>query len=108
MNTYITLNINLNASKHLPEGAELNLECTKEYIQKSLGEPSFIGVVYGETGRTIVVQYKNLEFVQPRLYSLARDLKLDYIAYRTQDGTGVVGEYAHAYNDEEFVEATPL
>ena len=97
------LNINLSASKHLPEGAELNLEYAEEYIQKSLGEPSFIGVVHGETGRTIVVQYKYVDFVQPRLYSLARDLKLDFIAYRIQDGATVlggalVGEYAHEWN----------
>ena len=109
MNTYITLNINLSASKHLPEGAELSLEHVKDYIQESLGEPSFIGVSHGETARTIVLQYKYVDFVRTRLYSLARDLKLDYIAYRIQDGTAiegeVLGEYAHEYN-EEFVEAT--
>ena len=112
MKTYITLNINLNASKHLPEGAELHLQSAEDYIQKSLGEPIFIGVSRGETGRTIVMQYKYVEFVLPRLYSLARDLKLDYIAYSIQEDDdtvlGVIGEYAHEYNDEFVVASTNL
>ena len=112
MKTYITLNINLSASKHLPEGAELHLQYAEDYIHKSIGEPSFIGVFHGAAARTLVVQYKYTEFVLSRLYRLARDLKLDYIAYHIQDGgvlnKGVVGDYAYAYayNYDDFVVAS--
>ena len=102
MQTYITLNVAL---------AELHLKDVEDYLQKALGEPSFIGVAQSETGRTLVVQYKYTEFVFESLARVTRDLGLDYITYRVQDGsviyTGVASDYAYtytyAYND--FVEA---
>ena len=103
--TYITLNITL---------AELNLKGVEEYLQKALGEPSFIGVSEGENGRTLVVQYKDAESVLCKLYRVARDLQQDCIPYRIQDGRvlnkGVAGDYDHdhayTYNYDSFVEAT--
>ena len=103
MNTYITLNITL---------AEMNLKEVEDYLQKALGEPSFIGVSEGETGRTLVVQYKDAESVLCKLYRLAHELQQDCITYRIQDGNvlekGVVGDYAYAYayNYNDFVVAS--
>ena len=103
MNTYITLNITL---------AEMNLKEVEDYLQKALGEPSFIGVSEGETGRTLVVQYKDAKSVLCKLYRLAHELQQDYITYRIQDGNvlekGVVGDYAYAYayNYNDFVVAS--
>ena len=101
--TYITLNITL---------AEMNLKEVEDYLQKALGEPSFIGVSEGETGRTLVVQYKDAESVLCKLYRLAHELQQDCITYRIQDGNvlekGVVGDYAYAYayNYNDFVVAS--
>ena len=88
----ITLNIGL---------TEMNLKAVEDYLQKALGEPSFIGVADGATERTLVVQYKYTEFVLERLSRVARDLKVACIPYRIQDGSvlnkGVAGDYVHAY-----------
>ena len=55
------------------------------------------------TEKTVVVSYSDAEYVLPKLFSLARELKQDCIAYTVQDGYDVlggalVGEYAHEWN----------
>ena len=103
----ITLNIGLEVSKHyLPEGAagmQLQYEHVKEYLEIILGAPIQIGLAQSTTEKTVVVVYSNVEAVLPRLFSLARELKQDCIAYAVQDGYdelggALVGEYAHEWN----------
>lgn len=104
---YITLNIGLAVSKHyMPEGvAEMQLayEYVKEYLEKVLGKPNYIGMAISATEETVVVQYSNVEYVLKKLYWIADVLKQDCIAYAIQDGGrclggALVGEYAHEWN----------
>ena len=110
----ITLNIGLDVSKHyLPEGAtgmQLQYDHVKQYLEITLGAPLCIGLAQSTTEKTVVVVYSNVEAVLPRLFSLARELKQDCIAYAVQDGYDVlggalVGEYAHEWNYGIFNEA---
>ena len=110
----ITLNIGLEVSKHyLPEGAvgvHLQYEHVKEYLEITIGTPIYIGLTQSATEKTVVVEYSNVEAVLPRLFSLARELKQDYIAYSVQYagrclGGALVGEYAHQWNYGIFNEA---
>ena len=103
----ITLNIGLNVSKnYLPEGVaemQLQYEYVKEYLEKVLGKPNYIGLAQSATEKTVVVEYSNIELVVQKLFSLAREFKQDCIAYSVQDGDDVlggalVGEYAHEWN----------
>ena len=114
----ITLNIGLDVSKHyLPEGvAEMKLqyEYVKEYLEITLGTPMQIQLAQSATEKTVVVRYSYAEDVLPKLFSLARDLKQDFIAYSIKDNDGnvlggaLVGEYAHewsygVFNEEQFL-----
>ena len=110
----ITLNIGLNVSKnYLPEGAvgmQLQYEHVKEYLEIKIGAPVQIGLAQSGTEKTVVVSYNNVEDVLPKLFSLARGLKQDYIAYSVQYagrclGGALVGEYAHEWNYGIFNEA---
>ena len=111
----ITLNIGLQVSEHYtPSGVAemyLQLEYVKDYLQKALGDSSFIGVSESATERTVVVQYKDAESVLFKLYRLADELQQDCIAYRIQDDDGtviggaLVGAYAHEWNYGIFNEA---
>ena len=103
----ITLNIGLEVSKHyLPEGAtgmQLQYEHVKEYLEIILGAPMQIQLSQSATEKTVVVSYSDADAVLPKLFSLARGLKQDCIAYSVQDGYDVlggalVGEYAHEWN----------
>ena len=103
----ITLNIGLEVSKHyLPEGAtgmQLQYDHVKEYLEITLGAPMQIQLSQSATEKTVVVSYSDAEDVLPKLFSLARELKQDCIAYSVQDGYdalggALVGEYAHEWN----------
>ena len=114
-NTYITLNIGLEVSKHyLPEGVagmQLQYEYVKEYLETVLGKPLFIGLAQSATEETVVVQYNRVEDVLHNVYWIAQDLKQDCIAYSIQDDDGkdlggaLVGKYAHEWNYGIFNEA---
>ena len=110
----ITLNIGLNVSKnYLPDGVaemQLQYEYVKEYLEKVLGEPVYIGLAQSATEKTVVVEYSNVETVLQKLFWLAFELEQDCIAYRVQDGDNVlggalVGSYAHKWNYGIFNEA---
>ena len=110
----ITLNIGLEVStNYLPYGAEemhLQYEYVEAYLEKVLGKPICIGLAQSDTEKTVVVAYSNVELVLPKLFSLARALKQDCIAYSVQYGCEVlggalVGEYAHEWNHGIFNEA---
>ena len=110
----ITLNIGLEVSKnYLPEGAEgmqLQYDYVKDFLEATLGTPLYIGLAQSVTEKTVVVAYTNVEDVLPKLFSLARELKQDCIAYSVQYGYEVlggalVGEYAHEWNHGIFNEA---
>ena len=115
MNTYITLNIGLAVSKnYLPEGVagmHLQYGYVKEYLEKVLGKPLFIGLAQSATEDTVVVQYNRVEAVLHNVYWIAQDLKQDCIAYSIQDDDGkdlggaLVGKYAHEWNYGIFNEA---
>ena len=103
----ITLNIGLEVSKrYLPEcatGMQLQYEHVKEYLEIKIGAPMQIQLSQSATEKTVVVSYSDAEAVLPKLFSLARELKQDCIAYTVQDGYDVlggalVGEYAHEWN----------
>ena len=114
----ITLNIGLNVSKnYLPDGVaemQLQYEYVKEYLEKVLGEPVYIGLAQSATEKTVVVEYSNVETVLQKLFWLAFELEQDCIAYRVQDGDNVlggalVGAYAHEwnygiFNEEYFIQ----
>ena len=110
----ITLNIGLKFSKnYLPYGAEemhLPYEYVKAFLEKVLGTPSYIEMGQSTTEQSVIVEYTNVEDVLPELFSLARELKQDCIAYSVQYGCEVlggalVGEYAHQWNYGIFNEA---
>ena len=117
----IVLNIGLQVSKHhLPEGVasmELQYKYVKDFLEAALGKPHCIGLAQSTTERTVVVQYQEAYYVLCRLYSLAKELKQDCIAYKVQDADGVmyggalVGEYAHEWNygifNEEYFITQP-
>ena len=114
----ITLNIGLEVSNnYLPEGAagmQLQYKHVKNCLEKVLGKPSCIGIARSNTEKTVVAQYKEVQSVLSKLYTLALELQQDCIAYEVQDSDGVVlggalvGEYAHygAYDEEYFIPAT--
>lgn len=104
---HITLNIGLGVSTHyMPEGVvemQLQYEYVKEYLEKVLGKPSYIGLAHSTTEKTIVTSYSDAGAVLKKLYWLADALKQDCIAYAIQDGGrclggALVGEYAHEWN----------
>ena len=110
----ITLNIGLEVSKHyLPEGVagmQLQFKHVREVLDKAFGKPNSIGMARSTTEKTVVVSYSNAEDVLPKLFSLARELKQDCIAYSVRDGYdelggALVGEYAHEWNHGIFNEA---
>ena len=103
----ITLNIGLNVSKnYLPGGVaemQLQYEYVKEYLEKVLGKPNYIGLAQSATEKTVVVEYSNIELVVQKLFWLAHEFEQDCIAYCVQDGATVlggalVGNYAHEWN----------
>ena len=112
----ITLNIGLEVSNnYLPEGVagmQLQDKHVKDCLEKSFGKPNCIGIARSATEKTVVVQYKDVRAVLSKLYTLARELQQDCIAYQVRDGEGnalggaLVGEYAHEWNygvfDEEY------
>ena len=110
----ITLNIGLEVSKHyMPEGVEemkLQYEHVKEYLEITIGAPMQIQLSQSATEKTVVVSYSDAEAVLPKLFSLARELKQDCIAYSVKDNEGnvlggaLVGEYAHEWNYGVFNE----
>ena len=120
----ITLNIGLEVSKHyLPEGVagmQLRYKHVRNYLEKALGKPSFIGIARSATEKTVVVQYDvqtDVQEVVSNLYLLAHELGQDCIAYSIQDDDGkelggaLVGKYAHEwnyglFNIEYFIPAT--
>ena len=88
----------------------MQYEYVEAYLEKVLGTPMQIGLAQSATEKTVVVAYSNVEDVLPKLFSLARELKQDYIAYSVQYGYEVlggalVGEYAHEWNHGIFNEA---
>lgn len=104
---HITLNIGLGVSKHyMPEGVaemQLQYEYIRDYLEKVIGKPSYIGLAQSATEETVVVQYSNVEYVLKKLYWLANALKQDCIAYAVTEcanviGGALVGEYAHEWN----------
>ena len=110
----ITLNIGLNVSEYyLPDGVgqmRLTYEYVKEYLEKELGTPSYIGLAQSATEPTVVVEYTNVEDILPRLFWLAHELKQDCIAYSVQYsdrplGGALVGRHAYAWNFGIFNEA---
>ena len=110
----IILNIGLEVSKnYLPAGVDemhLQYEYVKEYLEKVLGTPSYIGLAQSTTEKTVVVEYTNVEAVLPKLFWLAHEFKQDCIAYAIQYGGrclggALVGEYAHEWNYGIFNEA---
>ena len=110
----ITLNIGLNVSKnYLPEGVEamqLQYEYVKKYLEITIGTPMQIQLSQSATEKTVVVSYSDAGAVLPKLFSLARELKQDCIAYSVRDGYdelggALVGEYAHEWNYGIFNEA---
>ena len=110
----ITLNIGLAVSQnYLPSGVEkmhLQYEDVKQHLEKVLGTPMQIQLAQSATEKTVVVAYSNVEAVLPKLFSLARELKQDCIAYSVQDdvtvlGGALVGEYAHEWNHGIYSEA---
>ena len=110
----ITLNIGLAVSKnYLPEGvAEMELEYKyiKEYLEKVLGSPIYIGLAQSATEKTVVVEYTNVESVLQKLFWIAHEFKQDCIAYAIQYGGrclggALVGKYAHEWNYGIFNEA---
>ena len=110
----ITLNIGLAVSKnYLPSGVEemhLQYEYVKEYLEKVLGKPSYIGLAQSATEKTVVVEYTDVELVLQKLFWLAHVFKQDCIAYAIKDGATVlggalVGNYAHEWNYGIFNEA---
>ena len=111
----ITLNIGLQVSNnYLPEGVEemkLQYEHVEEYLEITLGTPMQIQLAQSATEKTVVVRYSYAEDVLPKLFSLARELKQDYIAYSIKDNAGnvlggaLVGEYAHEWSYGVFNEA---
>ena len=111
---YITLNIGLTVSKnYLPEGVaemQLTYEYVKDYLEATLGTPSYIELAQSATERTVVVEYSNVEAVLQKLFWLAHEFKQDCIAYSVQYsgrclGGALVGEYAHQWNYGIFNEA---
>ena len=112
---HITLNIGLAVSKnYLPEGVaemQLQYEYVKEYLEKVLGKPSYIGVTQSATEKTVVAEYSNVEAVLQKLFWLAHEFKQDCIAYSVQDndgnvlGSALVGKYAHEWNNGTFDKA---
>ena len=103
----ITLNIGLEVSKnYLPSGVEemhLQYEYVKEYLEKVLGKPSYIGLAQSATEKTVVAEYSNVDLVTAKLFWLAHEFKQDCIAYSVHDGANVlggalVGNYAHEWN----------
>lgn len=103
----ITLNIGLEVSKrYLPEcvtGMQLQYEHVKEYLEIKNRCTCTDSAVAERYRKTVVVSYSDAEAVLPKLFSLARELKQDCIAYTVQDGYDVlggalVGEYAHEWN----------
>ena len=111
----ITVNIGLEVSKHyLPEGVmgmQLKYEHVQEYLEIIIGAPMQIQLEQSATGKTVVVRYSDADAVLPKLFSLARELKQDCIAYSIKDNYGnvlggaLVGEYAHEWNYGVFNEA---
>ena len=111
----ITLNIGLEVSKnYLPSGVEemhLQYEYVKEYLEKVLGKPSYIGLAQSATEKTVVVEYSNVEAVLQKLFWIAHEFKQDCIAYQVQDDAGnilggaLVGKYAHEWNHGIFNKA---
>ena len=82
---------------------QLAYEYVKEYLEKVLGTPSYIGLAQSATEKTVVAQYSNVEYVLPKLFWLAHEFKQDCIAYSVQDddhclGGALVGNYAHEWN----------
>ena len=110
----ITLNIGLEVSNnYLPDGVDsmhLQYEYVKDYLEKVLGTPSYIGVHQSATEKTVVVEYTNVEVVLQKLFWLAHEFKQDCIAYSVQYGGrnlggALVGEYANQWNYGIFNEA---
>ena len=110
----ITLNIGLNVSKnYLPDGVaemQLQYEYVKEYLEKVLGKPNYIGLAQSATEKTVVVEYSNVELVVQKLFWLAHEFKQDCIAYAIKDGANVlggalIGNYAHEWNYGIFNES---
>ena len=112
----ITLNIGLNVSKnYLPEGVEamqFQYNYVKDYLERTFGKPIYISTAQSETEKTVVVQYdvEDVASILKKLFSLARELKQDCIAYSVRDGYdelggALVGGYAHEWNYGIFNEA---
>ena len=109
----ITLNIGLDISQnYLPEGVagmQLQYEYVMNYLEKTIGKPSYIGLTRSVTEDTVVVQYKNVERTLYTLYNLATALQQDCIAYSIKDDDGkdlggaLVGKFAHEWNYGLFV-----
>ena len=103
----ITLNIGLEVSNNYPPDGvaemQLQYEYVKEYLEKVLGKPNYIGLAQSATEKTVVVEYTNVEVVLQKLFWLAHEFKQDCIAYAIKDGANVlggalVGPYAHEWN----------
>ena len=110
----ITLNIGLEVSKnYLPSGVDemhLQYDYVKEYLEKVLGTPVYIGLTQSATEKTVVAEYSNVEAVLQKLFWLAQEFKQDCIAYAVHYGGrclggALVGEYAHQWNYGLFNEA---
>ena len=110
----ITLNIGLEVSKnYLPDGVEgiqLPYEYVKDYLEKVIGKPTYIGLTLSATERTVVVEYTDVQAVLQKLFWLAHEFKQDCIAYAIQYGGrclggALVGKYAHEWNFGIFNEA---
>ena len=112
----ITLNIGLNVSKnYLPVGVEamqFQYSYVKDYLERTFGKPIYISTAQSETEKTVVVQYdvEDVTSILKKLFSLARELKQDCIAYSVRDGYdelggALVGGYAHEWNYGIFNEA---
>lgn len=113
----ITLNIGLQvANNYLPSGVDemhWKYRHVKNCLEKNIGVPSCIGIARTATEKTVVVQYKDVKEVKEvlsKLFSLAKELKQDCIAYAVHADDGnvlggaLVGEYAHEWNYGVFKE----
>ena len=110
----ITLNIGLEVSKnYLPDGVEgvqLPYEYVKDYLEKVIGKPTYIGLTLSATERTVVVEYTDVQHCLNKQFKLAHELGQDCIAYSIQYGGrclggALVGKYAHEWNFGIFNEA---
>ena len=117
----ITLNIGLEVSNNYllagVAGMQLQYKHVKGVLEKHFGKPSCIGIARSASEKTVVAQYEDVKAVLSELYTLARELGQDCIAYQVQAedgnvlGGALVGAYAHewnfgVFNEEYFIPAT--